>query len=168
MELEQVLKIADGEYATPAKRSEAARTLAAEVRRLQALAYPPQDGTEFAKIPYKQMYEAAMELIGEFNKAMAELQAENARMRPEAEHIIDENAVKRRVLGTLPLTADGCVFGLGDPEVFAIHGGSVVRAACVHDPEACGDDGYGDDASDCFAPSECYSTREAAEKGANQ
>lgn len=36
MELEQVLKIADGEYATPAKRSEAARTLAAEVRPLQA------------------------------------------------------------------------------------------------------------------------------------
>jgi len=37
------------------------------------------------------------------------LQAENARLRPEAGHVIDENGVKRRVLGTLPLTADGCV-----------------------------------------------------------
>jgi len=81
MELEQVLKIADGEYATPAKRSEAARTLAAEVRRLQALAYPPQDGTEFAKIAYKDQYEAVLALASENDQRIGELQAENARLR---------------------------------------------------------------------------------------
>lgn len=79
--LEEALSMVDGGPHHIGEWAQAATTLAAEVRRLQAIAYPPQDGSEFAKLPYKQMYEAAMELIGEFNKAMAELQAENARMR---------------------------------------------------------------------------------------
>lgn len=95
------------------------------------------------------------------------LQAENARLRPEAEHIIDENAVKRRVLGTLPLTADGCVVGHKAylwntfPGVKGRDDDKPMRVCykpCpIMDPDA-----YTD------GPMRMWSTREAAEKVANQ
>ena len=34
-------------------------------------------------------------------------------MKAKPGHIIDENGVERRVLGTLPITHDGCVVGDG-------------------------------------------------------
>jgi len=75
MTLEEAFNWADA-YGTKVEH-----ILAAEVRRLQALAYPPQDGTEFAKIPYKDHHAAAAALAAENDQRIGELQAENARLR---------------------------------------------------------------------------------------
>lgn len=73
-------------------------------------------------------------------------------------HIIDDQGIVRKVLGTLPLTADGCLFGNDAPTVYAIYNGNVVGAACAAESYPC--DECGND--DLFIASECYSTPEAA------
>jgi len=111
MTLEEALSMVDGGPHHIGEWAQAATILAAEVRRLQAIAYPPQDGSECAKMSYKEQYEAMLALALENDERIGELQAENERMRAEAGHIIDETGTKRRVLGTLLLTGDGCVIG---------------------------------------------------------
>jgi len=67
-----------------------------------------------------------------------------------------------KVLGELPMTADGCVFGINAPAVYSFcppKTGSVVRVAVQADPEPCSECG----ASDFYAARECYSSIEAAE-----
>ena len=65
----------------------------------------------------------------------------------------------RKVLGKLPLTADGYVFGVDAPTVYAIYRDKVVGAACSAESNPC--DECGND--NLFSAFECYSTREAAE-----
>ena len=69
----------------------------------------------------------------------------------------------RKVLGKLPLTADGCVFGVDAPTVYAIYSDKVVGAACSAESNPC--DECGND--NLFSAFECYSTREAAEAARN-
>lgn len=54
--------------------------------------------------------------------------------RPPAGFVRDEHGVDRRVLGTLPVTADGCVVGVRDEYDEA---GEVVCTTCgqMHDPK---------------------------------
>lgn len=87
-------------------------TLAAEVRRLQALAYP-QQGSEADKIPWKEHHEAAIALALENDKRIGELQDEVRRLRGAVPsgHVRDETGADRRVLGELRTTIDGCVIG---------------------------------------------------------
>jgi hypothetical protein len=72
--------------------------------------------------------------------------------------VLDDEGLVRKVLGTLPVTADGCFYAHHsryDPPVFGItRGGKVVHAAVRAFP-------LPDDMS--FSPSDVYSTREAAE-----
>lgn len=70
-------------------------------------------------------------------------------------HIIDDQGVVRRVLGTLPVTADGCVIG-GDAQLYWVNGAGYVHGCVVQDRVR---------TSNGFAliASDCYSTRAAAE-----
>jgi len=67
-----------------------------------------------------------------------------------------------KVLGELPMTADGCVFGINATAVYSFfppQSGQVVRVAAQSDPEPCSECG----ADDFYAARECYSSKEAAE-----
>ena len=67
-------------------------------------------------------------------------------MKAKPGHIIDEHGVERKVLGTLPLTADGCV--VGDEAVVVDSWGTVQIVYAAHEDLI-------------------YSTREAAEAARN-
>ena len=72
---------------------------------------------------------------------------------------VDENGNVRKVLGTLPVTADGCVVGIGDSvwncDQWSNHAKVLYRE----------DSGYGAVFHTQWRPIEvCYSTRSAAEK----
>jgi hypothetical protein len=89
------------------------------------------------------------------DKAFAIIEAAHA-----AGFVSDEGEV-RKVLGTLPLTADGCLYAHHsryDPPVYGItRAGKVVPAAVRAFPVP-------DDVA--FGPGQCYSTKEAAEAAA--
>lgn len=75
---------------------------------------------------------------------------------PPPGHILDDKGVVRRVLGTLPVTADGVV--VGDCAEVWITEGPDEPIACVH-LDKCG---YSCEAEGFWPVDECYSTREAA------
>lgn len=87
----------------------------------------------------------------------------NGKKVAPAGHIIDDQGVVRRLLGKLPLTADGCVFGIDAPTVYAWHHGEPMGAACVAESQQCDECGN----EDMYEASECYSTREAC-RAANE
>lgn len=81
--------------------------------------------------------------------------------RPPKGHVLTDDKVVRKVLGTLPITADGCVIGrrVSVFSVYWSYPGSDVAEVCydselwrVHGPR-----------TQSFDASTCYSTREAAE-----
>lgn len=82
-------------------------------------------------------------------------------------HILDDKGVVRRVLGTLPVTADGCVVGYGS-SVWVAPGVISQDAWCHESPSISEHSGHGLLCHirdlDGFASfsDECYSTREAA------
>ena len=67
-------------------------------------------------------------------------------------HIIDDAGEVRRVLGTLPLTKDGCVVGVESQVWFSAYGGTEILSSIIHDSRK----GW-------LQSPVCYSTREAAE-----
>ena len=71
----------------------------------------------------------------------------------------DGKAVVRKVLGTLPLTADGCVAGNGAEISFWSPGYQAPWTEIVFMTGAMGDD---------VEVNKCYSTREAAERAAKE
>lgn len=79
-------------------------------------------------------------------------------MKAKPGHIIDEHGVERRVLGTLPLTADGCV--IGDDCTIFIHD-EVVNSEVFRSPRGREDDWQP------YMPRKAFSTREAAEAARN-
>ena len=83
------------------------------------------------------------ELMGAIAKALRS-------MLPPKGSIIDDGGVVRRVLGTLPVTADGYVAGIGS-RMFYTHGGEVFEVGVL--PERVDD---------------CYSTSFAAEAASVQ
>jgi len=87
-----------------------------------------------------------------------------ARKAPEG-HVIDDRGVVRNVLGTLPITADGCVVGEGASPAFWIDGNIIIEGRMGCEPQA-----YFPDPNVpamIFSPNagvkSCYSTSEAAE-----
>ena len=86
--------------------------------------------------------------------------------RPPKGHVLTDDGVARRVLGELPVTADGCVIGrrVSVFSVYWSYPGSDVAEVCydselwrVHGPR-----------TQSFDASTCYSTREAAEAAKNK
>jgi len=66
-------------------------------------------------------------------------------------HIIDEDGVVRKVLGTLPMTADGCVIGQNSDLWYVLPAGAATETVCMtHTPYM-------------EAHQPAYSSREAAE-----
>ncbi len=95
------------------------------------------------------------------NDLQAELSAANATIAAcKAAGFIDELGEVRKVLGTLPLTADGCVIGLGEFPMWCIgtvtRGGDDVQEVKEWEWEY---DGY---TTQAYPSVPCYSTREAA------
>ena len=95
----------------------------------------------------------------------AAIQAERD-VRPPKGHVVTDDGVVRKVLGTLPITADGCVIGrrVSVFSVYWSYPGSDVAEVCydselwrVHGPR-----------TQSFDASTCYSTREAAEAAKNK
>lgn len=107
---------------------------------------------------------------GELSDAIA-LALDAARRAPEG-HIIDDKGKVRKVLGTLPVTKDNVVVGEG----------AVVVGPCGHEIKVnvrphvwcgegnCWSDGCQNDSGsgESYQISECFSTREAAEKAREQ
>jgi len=132
MSVTTALKVADsGITMAGYVLKDACSVLSAEVRRLQSAA-TKEDARHEQTCKERDAAEEALSrayvlIVGqspewsnnfghqhalkEIQKTIGELQDENERMRAEAGHIIDETGTKRRVLGTLLLTGDGCVIG---------------------------------------------------------
>jgi len=85
-----------------------------------------------------------------------------ARKAPEG-HVIDDRGVVRKVLGTLPITADGRVLGSGGV-VYINDVGDIT--GLVSDQIGATEEVGGDVAF--WSADECYSTREAAEPAKEQ
>jgi len=77
----------------------------------------------------------------------------------------DENGVDRKVLGTLPLTKDGCVVGVDavvfHPDSICVSGEAVYEGNRVDVPTKRGSDNFICRSFDTTVE-DCYSTREAA------
>lgn len=97
-----------------------------------------------------------------YRKTLAECvaQALSAAATAPAGNVIDDKGVVRRVLGTLPVTADGCVIGQ-HADVWFTDDDGVIRNAEVTPPVA--DSG---ESSYFLYGHDCYSTRESAEQSA--
>jgi len=80
------------------------------------------------------------------------VRALQAAHKPPPGHIIDDAGVVRKVLGTLPVTADGCVVGVGAQVWFIAYGGTEILWAIIHDSRK----GW-------LQSPVCYSTAKAAE-----
>lgn len=85
------------------------------------------------------------------------VRALQAARTPPPGHIIDDAGVVRKVMGTLPMTADGCV--VGDAAHLWTNNAGEVNALRA---DAIGATEFGED-GDFYEAAECYSTREAAE-----
>jgi hypothetical protein len=111
-------------------------------------------------------------LEGDFNGFMSktlaakdarvrELEAENERLRadrvPPPGHIIDDKGTVRRVLGTLPVTADGSI-ACQDAVVW-----HPINGACYPVPDGLNVAAKVYGGSTLVPVSECFATREAAE-----
>lgn len=74
---------------------------------------------------------------------------------PPDGYVLFPDGVARKVLGKIPMTADGCVYGVNPPPVFFVTPSSSIDELLI-EPS----DGTSDDAT--VDPWMCYSTREAA------
>ena len=87
-----------------------------------------------------------------------------------AGHVRDEKGEDRRVLGKIPLTADGCVFGVNPGTVYHIADGEVLELEVEDETDEVAIDMTDDfelvdedEMPTPLPPWECYSTRAAAE-----
>lgn len=124
--------------------SETDRAKAKELRQAFVVAHGKQTADEF----YAYIEDA------ERNTARA---LADARKAPPG-HIIDDHGVVRRVLGTLPVTADGCVVGNGhQPLWWRTAAGRLASSDETYMIETC-----------CGGIKYAYSTAEAAESAKGQ
>jgi len=133
------------------------RTAWYAINKASGIMCPGRDTFDLALQDAEAINAAVKRATEDLRARVAEL--EKIEAEAKAAGMIGPNGRVRKVLGRLPLTADGCIFGIDAPLVYAIYNGKVVGAACSAESNPC--DVCGND--NLYIASEVYSTREAAE-----
>jgi NTP pyrophosphatase (non-canonical NTP hydrolase) len=109
------------------------------------------------------------ELDKRLMEAEKQLAAANATVEKcKAAGFIDEQGNVRKVLGTLPITADNCIVGSNCTIWHPKHGACVCRSDVDSGCWAMTSDPYSPSSGDLFLVEECYSAAEAAREGKGQ